>query len=396
MRPIELEVEIDAAPEAVFAAMTDPGRMARWLPQTEAIEDPSGPIGVAGATFTQRGAPGIRRPGGTVSADPPRSLHLRMSGYAERVDALFRLDDMAGSTRLLLEARVNNGPAILAPVVNRVSFGLDRRLWSGALARLKAEVERPQAVVHVGSVYSLDSRAGIFRVGQLLAANDRHAHLRLYAQQFKKRPTRGDLAELRLGRPGHYAEIQPLGPTFRGAMTGGSSNAWLLADGGFGLAHVPITRAAFDDAAPMPLFDAAIADDHLAAIDDWMHDGGRAFGEAPEPVVGAYLSVVREGSGFGIVKLLRFELAGVHVRQYSNVFAERPASVDERSLELRPPDPAALGAGRPVPGPFGIGHLPLSHPTFARWKPELVALALVHPDELLGYEEWKLAKGGFF
>ncbi len=395
MKPIELEIEIAAAPAAVFAAMTEPSRMARWLPQTEAIEDPSGPIAEAGATFTQRAGPGIRRPGGTVAADPPSSWHLRMAGYGERVDALFRLEEAAGSTRLRLEARVNNGPAILAPVFNRLSFGLDRRIWSGALGRLKAEVERAPAAVHAGGVYSLDSRAGIFRVGQVLAADERAAHVRLYAQRFKKRPERGDLAELRLGRPGHYAEIQPLSPTFKGALAQVPKISWLLADGGFGMAHVPVSRVAFDDAEPMPLFDAGVAADHLAPIAAWQARGGRVFGEAPEPAVGAYLSVVVEGHGFGVMKLLQSELLGVHVRLYSNVFAERPASVDEGSLVSRPLDLAHVIAGRPSTEPFAVGHLAISHPAFARWQPEVVSMTTVDPDELLGYEEWKLAKGGY-
>ena len=396
VRPIELEVEIAAAPVEVFAALTDPARMARWLPQTEGIEDPSGPLGEAGATFIQRGAPGIRRPGGTVEADPPRSLHLRMAGYGERVDARFRLDEVAGSTRLRLDARVSNGPALLAPLVNRLSFGLDRRLWSGALARLKAEVERSPAPIHVGSVYSLDSRAGIVRVGQLLECDERHAHLRLYAQRFKQRPQRGDLAELRIRRPDHYGEIQPLGPTLKGAIDSRPKIGWLLADGGFGLAHLPVSRGAFDDAEPIPLFDAGIVADYLTPVAAWQAQGRAAFGESPEPTVGAYMSILLDGHGFGIVKLLRSEFLGVHVRLYSNAFAVRPSSVDEASLESRPPDLAPVAIALPPAEPFAIGHLPLSHVAFARWKPELVALTLVDPSELLGYEEWKLAKGAFF
>jgi carbon monoxide dehydrogenase subunit G len=396
VKPIELEVAIEAAPAAVFAAMTDPARMARWLPQTEAIEEASGPIGVTGATFVQRGAPGIRRPGGTVSADPPSSWHLRLAGYGERLDARFHLDPVADSTRLRLEARVNNGPAILAPIVNRLSFSLDRRIWSGALDRLKAEVERAPAAIHVGSVYSLDSRAGIFRIAQLLAADERHAHLRLYDQRFKKRPERGDLAQLRLGRPDHYAEVQPLGPTLRGAIDSRPNVAWLLADGGFGIAHMPVSREAFDDARPMPMFDAGVAVEHLAPITAWQSRAKRVFGEPPEPTVGAFISVLLEGHGFGIAKLLRSEFKGVHIRVYSNVFGERPQSVDEASIESRPPDLGGMMSRTPPSEPFAIGHLPLSHRSFVRWQPVVVALALVDPDELLGYEEWSLAKGGFF
>lgn len=129
--------------------------------------------------------------GATIAADPPTHWHLRLAGFGERVDARFRLTDVAGSTRLTLEADVRNGPALLAPLLDRVAIGLDRRSWSGALTRLKAEVERRPAATRPGTVYSLDSRAGIVRVGQLLAADDRYVHLRLYTQRFTKRPDRG-------------------------------------------------------------------------------------------------------------------------------------------------------------------------------------------------------------
>jgi len=313
----------------------------------------------------------------------------------ERVDAMFRLEERAASTRVRLEARIQNGPAILAPMLNRLGAGLDRKTWSGALERLKAEVERAPAAVQPGSVYSLDSRAGIFRIGQLLSANEGHAHVRLFEQRFTKRPERNDLAELRLGRPGHYAEIQPLGPTLKSAMRGGPSVGWLLADGGFGLAHVPLTRIAFDDAAPTPLFRAGIIEEHVAPVAAWRARNGSAFGETPGPMIGAYFSVFFGTHGYGVTKLLRFEPPGVHVRVYSTIFETRPTVIDEMSLETEPLDPSHVMAGRPSPEPFGMGHLALSHPNFARWQPEFLAMALVDPDELIGYQEWKLAKGSY-
>jgi hypothetical protein len=75
---------------------------------------------------------------------------------------------------------------------------------------------------------------------------------------------------------------------------------------------------------------------------------------------------------------------------------ERPTQVDEASLERRRPVGGDADADRPPTAPVAIGHVPLSHATFRAWKPEFVAMALVDPEELLGYEEWKLAKGGFF
>jgi hypothetical protein len=178
-------------------------------------------------------------------------------------------------------------------------------------------------------------------------------------------------------------------------MRGSRGAAWLLADGGLGLPHAPVTRDAFDNAEPMPMLDAAVADAHLAPVTAWQRRGGQAFGEAPGPGVGAYLSIVFEGYGFGIVKLLRLEFLGIHIRLYSNTFAERPVEIDEASLESRPLDLAHAMAGEPSPVPFAMRHLALSHASFARWQPEFVAMALVDPDEFLGYEEWKLAKGTY-
>lgn len=380
VKPIELTVEIAARPEAVFAAMTDPARMPRWLPHTEAIEDPSGQVGEAGTTFIQRASAAIRRPGSTIAAAPDRSWHLRLDGFGERVDAIFRLEERIASTRVRFEARVQNGPALLAPLLNRLGSGLDRRSWSEALTRLKDEVERAAADIRAGTVYSLDSRAGIIRVGQVLAADDRHAHLRLYAQRFTKRPQRNNLTALRLDLPGHYGEIQPLTPTLKGAVRGRSPVTWLLADGGFGLAHIPVTRAALDAAAPVPLFDAGVTEDHLVPVTAWRIRQGRPFGEAPEPMIGAYLSVVRQEHGFGVMKLLRSEELGAHVRLYGTIFEERPTTIDELSLEppVAPSD-----------------HLALTHPSLARWRPEFLAMAVVQPDELIGYEAWRRAKGGF-
>lgn len=375
---MELVVEIAATPEAVFAALTDLGRMPRWLPNTEAIEKASGPIGETGTTFIQRAGPGLRRPGSTVVANPPRLWHVRVGGLGETVDAIFRVEDRASSARVRVELRIQTGPAILAPIMDRLGSRIDRRIWQRALAKLKAEVERLPADMHAGTVYSLDTRSGIFRLAQVLAADEQHVHLRVYAQHFRHRPRREELTELKLTRPAHYGEIQPLTPTLRGAATPGAPIAWLLADGGHGLGHAPVARGVLASLGPEPLFDASVADDLLAPVAAWRARHGRAFGEAGEPEVGASFSVALEGGGFGVVKLLRSEFIGVHVRLYGRVFDERPTTFDEMLL-----------------GPPGVDHLALTHPAFARWQPEYLGMTLVDREELDGYEAWKRARGEF-
>jgi len=395
----ELEQEISAPLDAVFAALTDATRLPRWLPNTEAIEEVSGPLTSAGTTFIQRGAPGIRRPGGTVASDPPRLWQVRMTGFGERVDATFRLEPGGEDvTRLRLSADVRNGPAFLAPLLDRAVSRLDQRVWRKALMNLRAELERPPAQLQVGAVYSLDSGAGIFRVGQLLDLDDGHVHVRLYQQRFGRRPSRTDLAPLGLGRPNHYADIQPLRPGVKAVVAGSPTVPWLLLDGGFGLPHVPLTRRAFDDAAPVELFKAGVTVALMEPIAAWHGRNGGAFGETPSPGVGAYVSVVLQGFGFGfgIVKLLRWEAQGVHVRVFSNSLEERPTTMSEASLESRPLDLAAATAGRPPSEPIAIGHLPLTHASFAGWQPEFLSMTLVDPEELRGYEEWVEAGQGRF
>ncbi len=128
--------------------------------------------------------------------------------------------------------------------------------------------------------------------------------------------------------------------------------------------------------------------------------GGTAFGDAPSATVGGLFSVLLQALGpdalgFGVVKLMRQQVRGVHVRVYSNMYVERPLAIDETSLMSRPADLTGP-ADAPPSEPIAIGHIPLRHGTFAAWQPEFIATSLVDPDELIGYEQWKVAKGGFF
>lgn len=179
-----------------------------------------------------------------------------------------------------------------------------------------------------------------------------------------------------------------------GVFVGQGSPALLL-DGGYGLPHMPMTTEEFDSAVPQPLVAVELPLDHRESVAAWRARGGSAFGEPRGPSVGALFSVVGSDNHFGVVKLLRSELRGVHVRVYSNQFDERPAVVAEADLEIRAFNPGGF-PGDKAGAPFGVGHLPLSHASFAAWKPEFISMAIVDPDELLGYGEWKLAKGGYF
>ncbi len=109
----------------------------------------------------------------------------------------------------------------------------------------------------------------------------------------------------------------------------------------------------------------------------------------PDWKEGGLYSVEAEKSGFSIVKILKLDAAGVHIRAYSNRFPQRPNDIDASTLYM-------AGIDRKPDEELGMGHLPLSRESFSEWKPILMKVVPVEPAELEGYEMWKDAKGGYF
>ncbi len=107
------------------------------------------------------------------------------------------------------------------------------------------------------------------------------------------------------------------------------------------------------------------------------------------PAAGQLLSVVTDDGGYGVMKLLAVDGAGVHARLYVQRFSAPPVAGDLTELTL-----AGFGPGHD--NPFSIGHMPLSFQSFAGWRPQPIGEAVVASDELEGYHMWKEAKGGYF
>ena len=104
---------------------------------------------------------------------------------------------------------------------------------------------------------------------------------------------------------------------------------------------------------------------------------------------GGLYSVKAERGGFAIVKILKVDPAGVHIRLYSNHFAQRPSEIDASALYM-------AGVARKPNEDLGMGHLPLSLASFSGWRPKLIKVVSVENAELEGYEMWRQAKGGYF
>jgi len=106
-------------------------------------------------------------------------------------------------------------------------------------------------------------------------------------------------------------------------------------------------------------------------------------------IEGGLYSTQNEEGTFSIVKVLKVDDGGVHVRVYSNMFAARPTTVAESTLYM-------VGVKRGPNEGLGIGHLPLAKTSFAGWRPTFIQTALVKEEELEGYRMWLDAKGGYF
>lgn len=120
---------------------------------------------------------------------------------------------------------------------------------------------------------------------------------------------------------------------------------------------------------------------HKAAAPKIRHGG--------EWVEGGLYAVPRENGAYSVLKLLKHDAHGVHVRCYSNVHATRPASVDESTLYM-------AGVDKRDDEPLGMGHLPISHASFTGWGAIFIQASTVSSEELEGYEMWREAEGGYF
>lgn len=95
-----------------------------------------------------------------------------------------------------------------------------------------------------------------------------------------------------------------------------------------------------------------------------------------------------ENGGYSIIKILKIDNDGYHIRLFSNNFMIPPKSIDEKSLFM-------AGMNRKPGESMGIGHLPLSRATFIEWNPVFIQKSTVKPDELEGYKMWLDDRGGY-
>lgn len=103
---------------------------------------------------------------------------------------------------------------------------------------------------------------------------------------------------------------------------------------------------------------------------------------------GLYASRQDDGT-YAIVKILKLDESGVHVRVYSNRFDTIPETLDENELYM-------AGVDHGSDEQLGLGHLPLSRTSFVAWQARFIKVVDVTESELEGYRVWLDANGGYF
>lgn len=400
MAPFTLDTDVPVGRDVLFDALTDRARLERWLYGTDAITDVSGPLSVPGTTFVQRAIKGIQRPGAVVEAERPAFWHIRLAGFGERADLVFQLEPVRSGTHLRMTVDVRNGPRLIGRIVDTLTSPIERRLWQRVAAQIRDEMAREAIKPTPGGMYILEG-GGWLRIGHVIDVDSEHVHLEVRPGVCRSRPTAMDEIDLVPRKMRDYLDLRPLEPKLRSAaaVVQVGSKA-MLADGGFGLAHCPMTVTEFRNGRPDLVGEKPVAPDARGRIAPWRERRGSAFGDLRAPRIGAFFSVSLQAMGvdaigFGLVKLLKQEFRGVHVRVYSNVYAERPSAVDESALETWPAQAGALLEAPSAQRPAGNPHLALTHASFKSAVPQFIATTLVEPDELLEVEAWKLGRGRF-
>ena len=103
---------------------------------------------------------------------------------------------------------------------------------------------------------------------------------------------------------------------------------------------------------------------------------------------GLYYTVAEKG-GYSILKILKIDENGYHIRLYSNVWDNPPNKVDEKLLYM-------AGVNHKPNESLGMGHVPISKLNFNSWNAIFVQESTVQSEELEGYNMWLEAKGGYF
>ena len=104
---------------------------------------------------------------------------------------------------------------------------------------------------------------------------------------------------------------------------------------------------------------------------------------------GGIYSFKNDNGTCSVLKILKVEGGGLHIRIYSNQFDSPPTQVDESTLHI-------AGLNHKPDEILGQADLPLLKKSFDNYKATFVQQSTVTDAELEGYKTWKKAGGAYF
>lgn len=380
------KVEVPVGVERAFALWTDAGRYPQWQAGVLRAFDASGPVDEAGTVFRLDYGPGMKRTVTVLKSDRPRRYRIREEGLRSTNETQIDFEAIGSDrTRIVLtyDLRVGLGP--VSAILERLTRGTTERQVHKELERFAVVASRPEPEIVVGALCTVDCGAG-FRVIKVIAVDHDAIHLAVMPGAAPKRPADPTAfidAESVLDDPLAFRPLQP--SVRRMAKLAITGQPFLALDGGVGIPHFALTRAAFADALPEHVGALAVFPEELAEVVSWRSAGGPLFGRDLDVSLAPLVSVLVDGR-YGIAKILRTELRAVHIRLYSDRWDMPPDHLDPWLLRMD-----QYTATMP-----GVGHMPLSRAAFAAMQPRFHRLATLTTSELEGYEMWREAKGGVF
>jgi hypothetical protein len=108
-----------------------------------------------------------------------------------------------------------------------------------------------------------------------------------------------------------------------------------------------------------------------------------------EYVEGGLYYTEGEAGTYAVLKILKIDDGGYHLRLYSNMYSEPPDHIDESTLYI-------VGADHKPNETLGMGHVPISKDSFTSWNAHFIQQSTVKVEELDGYKIWRDASGNYF
>jgi len=104
---------------------------------------------------------------------------------------------------------------------------------------------------------------------------------------------------------------------------------------------------------------------------------------------GGLYAFKNENGSYSVLKVLKSEGGGVHVKVYSNQFDSPPTQVDESKLYV-------VGVNHKPNETLGNDDMPLKPEGYLNYHATFVQQSTVTPQELEGYNTWKKAGGQYY